>query len=408
MSNFEVKVVQVTIEEHPNADAIELANIAGFQSIVKKGQWKTGDWGAYIPEGALLPEWLLKQEGFWKEESGKGMLAGSRGDRVKPVKLRGVLSEGILIKPHLKVMPDFKDQTLFIFGREKEAYLADKEKFKAAISDEYDFECRMDHVEDTVTVEAGDDVAEFFGITKWEPPIPIHMQGARENADGWTIKFDIENFKKFPDVLGMGEQVVITEKLHGTFAQFGYVPDLDRKIVASKGLAAAGTMLKSNDENKDNLYVKTAYQADDGEESIMDKIQRISEQKKEPFYILGEIFGRGIQDLIYGQDKPVFRAFDMYIGQPQRGRYLNYKEMLEICKEYDIPHVPILYTGSFNHEVLDEYTNGKETLSGKENNIREGIVIKPFEERPDVMIGRVILKSVSEKYLTRKNGTELN
>ena len=112
MSTFEVPLVQITIEEHPNADALELAAVGGFRAVVKKGRFKTGDWVAYVPEAAVLPEWLLKQEGFWNDEKGKGMMAGSQGNRVKPVKLRGALSEGICIKP-TKVDPDNPLRVIF-------------------------------------------------------------------------------------------------------------------------------------------------------------------------------------------------------------------------------------------------------------------------------------------------------
>jgi hypothetical protein len=38
--------------------------------------------------------------------------------------------------------------------------------------------------------------------------------------------------------------------------------------------------------------------------------------------------------------------------------------------------------------------------------IREGVVVTPVVEREDMRLGRVALKSVSEKYLLRKGGTE--
>ncbi len=59
-------------------------------------------------------------------------------------------------------------------------------------------------------------------------------------------------------------------------------------------------------------------------------------------------------------------------------------------------------------ETVEQLTNGKEAVSGEEANIREGVVIRPTEERRELELGRVILKSVSEKYLLRKNATEFN
>ena len=43
MSELVVNIHRVIIEEHPNADVIELALIGGYRSIVPKGRHTTGD-----------------------------------------------------------------------------------------------------------------------------------------------------------------------------------------------------------------------------------------------------------------------------------------------------------------------------------------------------------------------------
>jgi RNA ligase (TIGR02306 family) len=114
--------------------------------------------------------------------------------------------------------------------------------------------------------------------------------------------------------------------------------------------------------------------------------------------LFGETFGTGVQDLGYGAAKgePIYFAFDMSID----GRYLDFDEFMKICTERDIPTANVLYRGSFGPECL-AYTKGKETISGKELHMREGIVIRPVKERYEHDIGRVLLKSVNEDYLLR-------
>ena len=405
MADFKVELVTIGIEEHPNADALELAAVGGYRAIVKKGQHRDGATVAYIPESALLPEWLLKQENFWDAGKGKGMLAGSRGDRVKPIKLRGVLSEGLVIKPQ---MTDGDDPSRVVFARFKPEYIEDPEGFKAKISEDYDEECRIDHWEDSVIVTPDSDpsvLMNFFGIQKYEPPIPVHMAGEVMNKHGWSIHYDIENWKKFPEALEDGEEVVMTEKIHGTNVQIGYVPEKDWVIIASKGLGAKGLVFKLNERNESNLYVRIAT---GGEYSLVDKVKRMAEKLGQPVYLMGEIFGRGVQDLMYQQNEPTFRAFDMYVGRPQQGNYVNWDTFVQNCTLLKIPMVPLLYRGPFDKEVMIEHTNGKEAVSDGGSNIREGIVVKPPVERQDSTLGRVVLKSVSEAYLTRKgNTTEL-
>lgn len=258
-------------------------------------------------------------------------------------------------------------------------------------------------------VQEGDVVTDFLGLTKYEPPIPIHMAGEVDNQFGRTLKYDIENFKKYPDVLIEGENVVMTEKLHGTWCCFGYHPDIDHPIVTSKGLSDRGLIFKLNERNEGNLYVRALNNTVD--EQGQDIIERAKElvPSNMAFYLLGEVYGPGVQDLHYGAKSPQLRVFDVFFGNPESGRFLNYDELKTWCHLLEVDMVPELYVGPFSKDVMEEHTNGRETVSGKEANIREGIVIKPLMERQHVELGRVILKSVSEAYLLRKgNATEYN
>lgn len=149
MSEFKCEVVRVQIEPHPNADAIEIAKVGDFQSIVKKGQFNDGDLAVYIPEQAVVPEWLLKEMGMWDEAKQKGGLSGSMGNRVKAIKLRGVLSQGLMLQ---------MDQ-----GNESTG------PFVVAPTE--------DGIGAAAYVGEGGDVAEFLGIVKYEPALPSHMRG---------------------------------------------------------------------------------------------------------------------------------------------------------------------------------------------------------------------------------------
>ncbi len=251
----------------------------------------------------------------------------------------------------------------------------------------------------------GDTVTEFLSIHKYEPPIPTCMNGEVFNAHGYTLKYDIENFKRFPDALEKGEEVYMTEKLHGTWCCMGYHPDVDVPIITSKGLSEKGLAFKFNHANDKNLYVR-AFKAtkDKNDMSIVDHAKDYFFVDK-PFYVLGEIYGKGIQDatFVYDAEKPKFRVFDVYYGQPGQGGYLGYYDLVSFCERLNLEMVPVLYVGPFSKETMLELTDGKTLLGGK--NIREGVVTVPVEERHDPEIGRVILKSVSECYLLRKGKT---
>lgn len=379
MASFNVKVVKLTIEDHPNADKLEIAQIDGYQCVVGKGQYQTGDLAVYIPEQAIVPEWIIEKLNL------QGKLAGKDKNRVKAVKLRGVTSQGLLY-PLIKA---FAHDVNYDINKNDVVWL-----WILAMQDEYGAK--------QLYVNLGDDLTELLKITKYEPQIPAHMAGEVWNAYGYTLKYDIENIKNYPDVLQPNEEVVITEKLHGTWCCFGLYPGMDTPIVSSKGQSAKGLAFKLNEANENNLYVKTYYLYKDALEALANWYEH------KHVYIVGEIFGAGVQDLHYGQSKPMFRAFDIFVGDSNSGGYLDYSQFDSICYLIGLPTVPLLYKGPWDKQALiEKYTSGKTVLDEGEN-IREGIVIKPTQERRDEC-GRVLLKSISDDYLLRKgNATEYN
>ena len=350
MATFESRIHALRIEPHPNADRLELAAIGGFRCVVGKGSFTDGDLAAYIPEGAVCPDWLIVELGL------EGKLAGSKRNRVKAVKLRGALSQGLV----------YPVRDGRVRGR---------------------------------PVAEGDEVTDLLELVKYEPPIPIAMQGEVRPVHGATLRYDIENVKKYPDALQDGEPVVITEKLHGTWCCLGWHPD-HGPIVTSKGMSDRGMALILNEANRTNLYVRTWHAFEARFETARARLAGDGQV----FYVVGEVYGRGVQDLHYGEPNPAFRVFDAYVGEPGRGRYLPPDEVESLGDLF--PLVPVLYRGPFSVAVMLEHTDGATALGGK--HVREGVVVKPATERESAEFGRVILKSVSGDYLTRKGGTEFN
>lgn len=396
MSTFECPVVRVTVEPHPNADAIEIARVGGYMSIIKKGQFKDGDLAVYLPEQSVLPEWLLRRLCFWDDINGKGTLSGSRGNRVRAMRLRGVFSQGILLDGNCG--DDTNPSAILVEASMGGIMLVSR------------------------SFEKGQSAADWLGITKYEPTIPAHMAGRVAGGDlDATIGYDFENIKKHPTLFDDGEEVVITEKIHGTCLQVGVIPrriwegkkwadkcpDIGtagfKGIVTSKGQGAKGLMLDPQDT--DNLYVKMCL-----EKGLWDRLERtrlaLGHPEDMPLFLFGEVFGRGIQDLGYGVGHS-FAAFDMYAGVRGNGFFLD-QRLFDFCVgEMEISTVPVLYRGPYSAAALASYTDGNTEVSG-EKQIREGVVVKATSSSDHPEYGRKIAKSVSEKYLMRKNATEFN
>ncbi|MYW21856.1 RNA ligase (ATP) [Streptomyces sp. SID2955] len=353
MSTLRVTAEVLTVHEHPNADALELAQVGLYRAVVARGAYRTGEAAVYIPEQAVLPAGLIEELGL------TGRLAGGNADRVKAVRLRGELSQGIVCRPRA---------------------LADVDLARAAAE--------------------GTDFAARLGITKWVPPVPPTMNGDVEPAPGLLPWVDIENIQRCPDIFAPGEPVVLTEKLHGSACLLTYVAEEGRVYVSSKGFGAKSLALR---EDPRNLYWR-AVRGHGVAEAAARLCERLGASR---VGIFGEVYGAGVQDLTYGADGRRetlgYAAFDVSAEVDGAVRWFDPAEVLE----GELPSVPRLFSGPYDVARVMEFASGRETVSGRELHLREGVVIRPAVERYSAVTGgRAIAKAVSPAYLTRKGGTE--
>lgn len=358
MSTFEVKIEKITVLPHPNADRLELAQVGLYRAVVAKGLWNTGDYGFYIPEYSVLPDELITKLGL------EGKLAGSKKNRVVPVKLRGELSQGV-VAPLSFVADDVRE-----------------------------------------TLGADSDYAEALGVTKWEPVVPANMGGDVKPSVEFVKWFDIENLKKFPDMFADGELVQVSEKIHGTASCFTFLTNGNdvTVFVTSKGLGSKNLSLK---ESETNLYwqILRQYKVQSVYDAVVATYKNVTKVG-----VFGETYG--VQDLKYGatNGKLGFSMFDIYVEHEVNGtmvgEWLSPEAYTHIAKIVNLPTVPVYYTGPFSMDVVRELAYGKEQVSGKELHIREGVVVRPMDRSGDN--GHRVGKFVSDDYLTRKNGTEYN
>ncbi|MFB7510554.1 RNA ligase (ATP) [Streptomyces broussonetiae] len=353
MSTLRVTAEVLTVHEHPNADALELAQVGLYRAVVAKGAYRTGDAAVYIPEQSVLPPGLIEELGL------TGRLAGGEANRVKAVRLRGELSQGIVCSP---------------------TALADVDLTRAAAE--------------------GTDFAERLGISKWVPLVPPTMDGEVESAPALLPWVDIENIQRYPEMFTPGEPVVLTEKLHGSACLLTYVAGEGRVYVSSKGFGARSLALR---EDPRNLYWR-AVRAHGVAEVAARLCERLGAARVGVF---GEVYGAGVQDLTYGADGRRatlgYAAFDVAAEIDGSVRWLDAAGLLE----GELPVVPRLYTGPYDIERVREFASGRETVSGQGLHLREGVVVRPAVERHSTVTGgRAIAKAVSPAYLTRKGGTE--
>lgn len=293
----------------PDADSIECAVIGGWKVVTKKGEYKPGDLAVYCEIDSWIPNELAPflSKGEPKEYN------GIKGERLRTVRLRKQLSQGLLL-PYS------------ILGR-------------IGAEDE--------------------DVSEELNIQKWEAPVNPQLAGqVKGNFPSRIPKTDQERVQNLGKYLEQyADQVFeVTEKLEGS-SMTCYM------IENEFGVCSRNLDLK-RDEN--NTFWKVAIELD-----IEAKLRKARIANAA---IQGELIGPGIQGNIYNLTKHTFRVFDIYDNEA--GEYLLPETRKDVVKELGIPHVPVLgyFNLLADMDFLLETAEGNSLLNGKQE--REGLVYK--------------------------------
>ena len=316
------------------ADAIECAVLGGWKVVVKKGEFTVGNLAVYCEIDAWIPTELAP---FLSKGKEPREFEGIKGERLRTVKLRGQLSQGLLLP---------------------------LEPTCANIESEL-FE--------------GLDVSVPLNIVKWEAPANAQLAGqVKGNFPSSIPKTDQERVqnltKEIKAAFDNNLLFELTEKLEGS-SMTCYL------IEQEFGVCSRNLDLKRTD---DNTLWKVA---------IEDKIElKMRIAGLDNHAIQGELVGPGIQGNIYKLSKPMFFVFDIY--DIKKGVYMNPVERQAMIKVLQLNHVPVLTNDKdLGIGTVDElllWAEGKSFLNGKQE--REGIVFKQID-------GGMTFKAISNKYL---------
>ncbi len=339
--------IQIIEEVQPieNADSIEKVRVKEWWVVSKKDTFKKGDLCVYFEIDSLLPSDNPVFEFLSKGTKEKTMnIEGKdyKGYRLKTVKLRGQVSQGLALP--LSLFPTINPD-----------------------------------------IRIGEEVSDVLKIVKYEPPVPANLSGVMKGFfPSFIPRTDEERIQNCADLLEKhkGETFYITEKIDGSSVTF-------YKRNGEFGVCGRNWELKDTEENTMWRIAK--------EMNLIEKLQ-------DGFAIQGEIIGEGIQKnplKIKGQRVHFFNAYDI-----NKGRYLDFKDFINFCQEMGILTVPIVnpaYIMSSTAEGLIEMANGRSLICETSN--REGLVFRPVVEGRDEIngsISRLSFKVVSNEYLLKE------
>lgn len=378
------KVVRISSENilvHPNADKLDIVMTLGYQTVVKKGDFVDGTLAVFIPPDSIVP--VRDEFSFlWKDKTIPGEEVPIKYRRIKAVRLRKEWSEGLL----------FPISSLNVLAKE------------------------------------GDDISELLGIEHYNPPDPEDTKGQNERGPKrhlprslkgwiyyiwWTVVgwfgfgtplqgsnekgpkfnkpyYDIENLKHHTSIFEEGEEVVITEKLHGCQGKFVY----------QNGKQFVGSRNYWKSKNSKCIWRK-----------CLELNPWIEEwcKNNEDYTLYGEVIPCQGDRFMYGykQGEVGFKVFDILTPEYTwiSKKELFYNNCCSQCSkwsnflELEQHWVPLLYEGLYDSEKIKSLVDGKSQLGG---GMKEGIVITSFEEKTSRGLGRKILKLISNEYLSKE------
>lgn len=343
-----------TIEEIKpieGADAIEAARVDGWWVVIKKGEYAVGATVIYLEIDSWVPQELAP---FLVKGAIPREYNGVKGERLRTVKLRGQISQGLIL-PLYNYEPTSAAMQAYHSTR---PYDPDESHF---------------------------DVTEVLGIQKWEPEVAASMRGTiRGNFPSWLRKTDQERIqncykdvsKKF-DSYWIGE-----EKLDGSSMTVGAMGD--EVHVCSRNLS-----IKLDDT--ENTFVKTAMST-----NVISALRSYGKN----IALSGELIGPGIQGNKYALTTHQWHIFDVY--DVDAARYMTPFERERVLTDLMTTHglnvkkVPYVTGGSLNGMTVDDllkHAEGVSALNPKTQ--REGIVWKCLDD------GDLSFKAISNAWLIK-------
>jgi RNA ligase (TIGR02306 family) len=313
---------------HPSADALDVVTVLNdYPVVVEKGEYKVDDLAGYLPIDTIVPDiqefhflcptstLKYEEDGVVKNKPGGSMFpVGSVPEKYRVIKakrLRGIYSQGMLVPPP----PGAKeaDSLVEILGLKK---LEEKE--------EENLGCGGGEYED--------------------PPAGLYVP-----------HYDVVGIRRFLECLREGEEVVLTEKLHGSNAAFAH--DGARLWVKSRNYFKK--------RNAADLWWSVARRND-----LERKLAAVPN-----LVVFGEIYGlnpgfRYDMELLGGKNTPRVRFFDVW--DPAAGHFRDFDARAALLDRLGLDPVPVLYRGPWlGRDAMYAYAEGKTTLGGGKH-VREG------------------------------------
>lgn len=350
-----------TVRHHPNADALDIVTIDGWECVSKRDSFVPGDIAVYFEIGSLLPVKpqfeFLRKNCFKRTDSGEGF-------RIKTIKLRGEIAQGLLM-PIQDVFTDTPAPAPF---------------------------------------EDGFDLTEIIGVVKYETPVRNTGNGLivgapRGNFPDFIPKTDQERlqnlYKKYSELF-KHDSFEVTLKLDGSSMTIYCRYNEESGEVEDKGICSRNNNLKIDDlEEIRSHFLKVGL-----ENGLLDSLVEFCTINKRSLALQGELMGPGVQKNREKLLNHYFYIYDIFDIDTQK--YLDSEsrhDIYHVLKEKyndNFRHVPVM---NYSFEVFEEFGNIQDICNWVDkaesinHPVAEGFVFKSLT-KPNISF-----KVISRNYL---------
>lgn len=332
-STHRVEVVRLDPFKHPNADALSIQKIFGYQVVLRTEDWAGIELGAYIVPDSVVD--TKRPEFSWLSPEGNPNFRPANGEddkrfhHVTAMRLRGVISYGLMVPAP-----------------------------KGA--------------------KEGDDVSDILEVTRYNPVI-LSPDGI-EGPERYKKDYDLEAYERYAsDIFLPGEEVVIVEKLDGE----------NGRVCFHDGRLHAGSKNQWLDPEKglDSSIWRAVRKFPELE---------VFARENPEMTIYMEIVGYPKSNKtkrrysVREGDIEIY-AFDIL----QNDHFLDYDDMRSLCKKYGIKAAPEIARVNYDPLTISSFIPKNSLVHFALHDV-EGIIVRTVKERLGLQ-GRAILKLVTWK-----------
>lgn len=367
-------------EPIPDTDRLSVATMQGkgWQVVVGRDEFHSGQIAIYLEIDSFCPAnderyEFLRDRCLRKFVSKSGQVV-YEGIRIKTIKLRGVVSQGLLMP--IDKFPEVTDNIVWNEDKQSDEWIDGSYPIGKDVTDLLHIE-HYDEVKERLQPAMGNPIsADAMG------PFPTGIIPKTDEERIQNLSYWFEQMKQ--------RTWEVTVKADGTSCTVAWCPSYDQvnpNIVCSRNLR-----LKQTDASgKESVYWQMAKKY-----KILESARDYFEKTADEIAFQGEIVGPGIQKDRNKENEHTFKCFRIW--DISHSRWFHPDNARKICEGYGIPYVEVLHTKFRFFDEIKTMEDALKFAEGKtaEGNEREGVVLKT-----DDYSEFASFKIVSNKYLLK-------